>query len=230
MNPKERNPLYLHRIFSHRVQREKIGGSWQPSKREVFKIINELYPPIKTKMIEYPNTNPDDIVRVLNDIRFKLTTEPDGIPPSKPLLVASTVLHNTAYKFQDYADIAIQRRDRLPFVFYHDVSFGIRHTLETIEIAEDTMRKGIDDSSSESEANEFFESVGVNIPVADQAERQMRMLTDSTDAVSLLKEDPTGYLLVEEAAKRLKGESSRFRNPDTMPFGYVPDFVAIGEI
>ena len=215
-------------MFARAIQREQVGKQYQPSRADVNMVMSEYYPSVRRTM-DAPRTNPHGFVEMLKTIKQNWT-KTNETPPSKPLLASLPISERVEW-LMEVADNAIKQNNRLFYVFCYDVARGIDLTTKMISFAENAIKQGTDVVlEPESEVDEFLSSkdIGVNVSIGKQANTHLSLINDLADAVTLLKEDPTGYLLIEEAAKRARKQSNRFRYPPALPSGYVPEFTAAG--
>jgi hypothetical protein len=224
MNPQEGDQSG---IYTNEARRERLARYWQPSKKEISKA-RLWVPPLRKAMVEEPTKNPDRSIEFLKEGKLVLE-KALGRPFSKPALAAAAI-RNIGIQLQRDASMNFKNRNILAFVFCHDVNTGMLGVAYAIDTAEEVIRRGVDDVVLESELDNkaSLPNVGINIPVNQPIEGHLRATTDFVDAAILLKEDQTGFLLVEEAAKRLKGKKSRFRISARFPYGPVRDFITIG--
>lgn len=225
MNSRERGPS---RIYTNTARREMLARSWSPSKKEVADAMSLWIPPIRKVMVEAPIEDPDSSIGALK--RGKHMLEEDLRRTfSRPALAAAAVI-NIGIQLERAASINFEMGNRLLFVFYHDVNAGMSGVGYAIDTAEEVIRRGLDKLvlKSQLDAEDSLEKVGINILPDQQVESQLRTTESFNDAAILLREDATGFLLVEEAAKRLKGYKSRFRNPARFLYRPVREFITAG--
>lgn len=216
------------KTFSETAQRQRLGKMWQPSTTEVSVVMSHYLPRLQERMSE-PNTIPNQYIEVLRQMKEDIKAV-DGVPPSRPSL-AARVVSNMGDLLNDLANNSINQGNLLLYVFFYDTAYGISVTVNKIGLAEGVIRHGIDTpiiSDVWSESDELSEKLNADVSAVRKVDVQLHVNADLADAVALLKEDPTGFLLVEEAAKRLKRENSRFRAPVALPAGCVHECVARG--
>ena len=222
------NPPNIGDMFAGTIQREQIGKQYQPSRADVDMVMREYYPSVRRTM-DAPSTTPQEFVDMLRTIKQNWI-KTNGTPPSRPLLTSLPISERVKW-LMEVSDNAIKQDERLLYIFCYDAALGIDLTTHMIGFAENTIKQDTDIVlGPESEVDEFLSSknIGINVSVGKQVNAHLSLINDLADAATLLKEDPTGYLLVEEAAKRARKQSNRFRYPPALPSGHVPKFIAAG--
>lgn len=219
MNPIERR-------IRHISSRDEIGRTYKPNQDEISGVISKHAPYINDFVgaIRTPNF----FTEISEKCRNTLIKEYDGQSPSASALAAFIVV-NMAQVLEERSEAAYDENDILSYVYFSDVGSAVRDSVELIIFAEKAIKQG-QDSVAKRGAEMIEEIIATGIPVVNQADLLLSFNIEVFDWLALLKKDKSGsgFLCVEEAAKRLKGEKSEFRQPQIFPIGYIPEFVENG--
>lgn len=116
-------------------------------------------------------------------------------------------------------------------ILFYDTDYGASMTTSPLLSSPNAKRPDLNvnlASIISDSAEEVENHLGIQTSLTGQTEVFLKIRENRLRSKVLLDEDPAGFLLIEEAAKNLRGESNRLsESPDFPPF-LVPRFVAAG--
>lgn len=178
--------------FSLLSVRQRLGV---PSEEVSISIMQQLYPAIVSKYTSLL-TDKDLCLKGLMDSR--MLHEKKGEKISRVRNCVSLVLGTVSISSERNAEKFINSEES--FKFFFDFSVGSRMPLESMLLAEDELI-----GEAENSRLEAVSRTGkvMDFSVADESEFYLFLKKEATGAVEMLKKDPTGFLLVDNCAKRI---------------------------
>lgn len=219
MNPQERQ---VARIQS----RIRVGEIYNPTKFEIAGVISR-----NAQFLEgYVNFHQDPkyLREVLLAQRYSsLLQSYNGKNPSGAAISVSAVLNMS--DILGHMSVSNQDQgDHVSYLYFDDLSGEIESLADKIVKADQALKLGQDFvvRRLEEDLKQALSAVA-SIDAINSGLTIFR--AELSDGTAFLTEDPSGFLLVEESEKRVKGEKSRFRAPrEFVGSGGVPEFSAIG--
>lgn len=150
-----------------------------------------------------------------------------GENPSRPQVCSRYLLQGIVVPLQDTVFDTYREGGPEDFVFWHDVRFGVNYVLSRIVIAESSIRGDADRQAIEG-IDSVQRKLGVSASLSRQTEAYLRMTSEATGAELLLRQDPSGFLLIEETLKQLRNPRSRTHDQKTIMESLVPDYILAG--
>lgn len=193
---------------------EKLSPAGVNSRLKVL----SLYGEVALKDLQ---TQPDYHIRKLTSLKEKIEKSLKK-PPSRPRLFA-------AYTIEQAELVRRRIHIRKPTLFgassaqslasWFDIEYGVRETVSRIFVAERAIAEGPDAPITDIVNHSPRDSVSA----VDDAEYYLHLQKIVSEAVALLKEDPSGFLLLDTFVGQLKAGQTRFISPDR-----TPEFVVAG--
>lgn len=182
-----------------RIRRDEAGN---PSQEQIDYVMQEVVPLVRSGFID----GIGEPRRVFDDLsKFKLDEQKNGTSLSRPLLCAYTLfLYEVCDKFIGLARRADSENDIEQFRFFFDFGRGSELVLHSIFGAEE----GLSDRGEESrlEATSLASKM-LDISTGEAAEGYLRMKRDETYSLGLLRQDPSGFLLLDSVVEKVKADS-----------------------
>lgn len=206
------------------VLRNKLAkAKYNPFDTETVQGIVDRIKPLIDKELETIKRGEKSVTETIWSLRNQLS---DAEEEQNPVALAGYyVLDKATTHFFDTALAAKKGDDPPAFMAFFDIDYGASLTVQlllrgSLHILPD-MSQSIAESATASE-NQFS--------INDQAEVFMAQQTISSRCRVLVEKDPRGFLLIEEAAKCLKGQPNEISEDPTLlvPTGSVPEFIAAG--
>ena len=190
MNPKE--------ALISISQREGVG---KPSKSEVARFINIVFPKPRQAQLAY-HRNEEFILAALKPL--KDAYDERGESASRVKLAATMVLQGNGTELRNFADKALRERQIPAYRFFFDLYYGLRTTMFTLLLAE----REISGEAQSDIANAIStEGKILSMSVSEQVQRSLAYSREAERDSSLLKQDPSGFMLIDDYLTDLQKET-----------------------
>lgn len=190
MNPRE--ALFS---ISQRVLVDK------PSSAEVTCFLNNILPGPREQQLKNHRIE-QFVLTALKPIRDEYIKQ--GLSASRVKLSAAMILQGNGLVLKDMADKAL-RDGQIPFFrFFFDLRYGLRTTMMILLLAEGEIsgETQADIAETVSTTGEIFST-----PASEQAQRFLMYQREAKKDADLLKQDPSGFTLIDDYLKDLGKET-----------------------
>jgi len=180
------------------IRRNEAGNS---SQEEIDYVMQKAFPLLRSDFIDGLG-EPRRAFEYLS--KYKLDEQKNGTSLSRPLLCAIFLLNNLSDKFMDTARHADSENNIEQFRFFYDFGIGSQLVLHSIFQAEE----GLSDRGEDTRVS-FLSHVSKKLSktTGEMVEEYLRMKRDETDSLGLLREDPSGFLLLDSLVEKVKADS-----------------------
>src|SRR3989344_1912489 len=200
------SPETLRIAFIRQELAKKV--SFDPGSAQPY--YDASFQPVLQELVERHSNSPTqekiDFFRMANE-NIKKSNE-HGL--SAPVLTTAYIMQNEIKPLDVIASNAIRQGQLKRAIVILDILIGASVAASHLFHGENAIRQG-----AENEALNLMEKTQDRLPymnLGDQAQYYLDFKTTTDTASKLMIEDPSGYLLVDEAILRINNESTRFQN------------------
>lgn len=181
------------------IRRKEAG---QPSQEQIDSIMREFFPSVRSNIIDELGERRSALLEYLTQYMNVQKNARKSL--SKPFLCATFLEKNVSDECMDAARNANSGDSIEKFRFFFDFAIGLKMVLSRVVRAEDELS----DRGEERRLKvAFYESKALNMPAGEAAEEYLHMRRDAVDSLTLLRKDPSGFLLLDSCVEKVKAGS-----------------------
>lgn len=179
----------------------------KPPRQEIVSATENIFPGWMRRFNEsYGSGDKSKYLKALNE--FKTTYEQDrNSSVQRSVLCASFVLNNLYTQLWNESKEALMKTQVLEFILFYDAATGVRFAMTRILSAQDEIADEKDDKTSKSDSN-----VSMGSPAEEYLKRRKKV--EIVASADLLREDPSGFLLMDDSVSSIRAKVESGINGD----------------